>query len=102
MAILTVTKENFEQEIEKSEKAVLLDFWANWCVPCRMAAPIIEQIAEENPQILVGKVNVDEEPELAFAFHVASIPMFVAMKNGQAVGKTVGVSSKEELLALFE
>ena len=101
MSVLTVTKENFEQEIEKSEKPVLLDFWAEWCAPCRMAAPIVEELAAENPQIRVGKVNVDQEPELAFAFKTTSIPMFVALKNVEAVGKTVGVSTKEELLALF-
>lgn len=102
MSILHVTKENFENEILKSEKTVLLDFWAAWCGPCRMIAHTVEEIAEENSQYLVGKVNVDDEPELANAFGIMSIPTLIVIKNGKAVGKSVGVRSKADILAMLE
>ena len=82
MSVLTVNTNNFENEILHSEKPVLLDFWGPWCGPCRMVSPVVDQIAEENPQFTVGKINVDEEPELAQAFGVMSIPTLVAMKDG--------------------
>ena len=94
--MLKVTKENFE-EILKSEKTVLLDFYADWCGPCRMLSPIIEQIAAEHPEITVGKVNVDEEGELAAAFGVVSIPMLAVLKSGKVTATSVGVRPKAEI-----
>ena len=83
MAVLTITKDNFEQEVLKSEKTVLLDFWAAWCGPCRMLSPVVDAIAEERPDIKVGKVNVDEQQELASEFQVMSIPTLVVVKDGK-------------------
>ena len=85
MAVITITKENFKEEVIKSDKPVLLDFWAAWCGPCRMVSPIVEQIAEERADIKVGKINVDEQTELATAFRVMSIPTLVAFKDGKIV-----------------
>jgi thioredoxin 1 len=102
MAVLTITKENFEEEVLKSDKPVLLDFWATWCGPCRMVGPVIEQIAEEHPEIKVGKINVDEQNELAGAFRVMSIPTLVAVKDGKVVNQTVGVQPKAQILALLD
>ncbi|MBQ8208063.1 MAG: thioredoxin [Clostridia bacterium] len=102
MSVLTVTKDNFENEVMKSEKPVLLDFWATWCGPCRMMSPIVDEIAEENPQYLVGKVNVDDEAELAQAFGIMSIPTLIVIKNGKAEGKIIGARPKSEVLALLE
>lgn len=101
MAVLTVTKDNFENEVLKSDKPVLLDFWAAWCGPCRMVSPIVDQIAEERDDIKVGKVNVDEQPGLAQQFGVMSIPMLVVMKNGEITNKTVGAIPKDNILALL-
>ena len=101
MSVKKVTKANFENEVVKSEKPVLLDFWAAWCGPCRMVSPIVDEIAEENEQFLVGKVNVDEEPELASAFGVMSIPMLVVMKDGQIVNKAVGARPKAAILDML-
>jgi thioredoxin 1 len=101
VSILNVTKENFENDIIESEKTVLLDFYADWCGPCKMLSPIVEEIAEENPQYLVGKINVDNEPELAAAFSVQSIPLLVVMKNGKIAGQVVGYRLKEQILSLL-
>lgn len=101
MSVLSVNKNNFE-EIKNIEKPVLLDFYADWCGPCRMVSPLVEEIAEENPQYLVGKINVDNEPELAQAFGVSSIPMLVVMKNGKVVNQSVGVIPKAQILAMLE
>lgn len=101
MSVVTITKENFETEVLKSDKPVLVDFWAAWCGPCRMLSPIVDQIAEENPAIKVGKVNVDEEPELAQQFAVMSIPTLISFRDGKAFNKSVGVISKEEILNLI-
>ena len=101
MAVLTVTKENFESEVLQSDKPVLLDFWASWCGPCRMVSPIVDEIAQERGDIKVGKVNVDEQPGLAQQFGVMSIPMLVVIKNGQVTNKTVGAMPKETILALL-
>ncbi len=100
MSVLTVTKENFQKEIIESEKTVLLDFWASWCGPCRMVSPLVDEIAEENADIKVGKVNVDEQQELAGAFGVSSIPTLVVMKNGKVVNQTVGARPKAQIEAL--
>lgn len=99
MSVLTVTKENFEHEVLQSERTVLLDFWAEWCGPCRMLSPVVDQIAEETPTIKVGKVNVDEQPDLARQFGVMSIPTLVVLKNGEVVHTSVGVQPKEAILA---
>ena len=101
MSTLNVNKSNFEQ-IKNSTKPVLLDFYADWCGPCRMVSPLVEQIAEENPQYLVGKINVDSEPELAQAFGVLSIPMLVVLKNGKIAAHSVGVRAKQQILTLLE
>ena len=100
MSVLSVTKSNFE-EVKKSEKPVLLDFYADWCGPCRMVSPLVDEIAKENPQYLVGKVNVDSEMELAAEFGVESIPMLVVMKNGEIVNKSVGARPKAQILAML-
>ena len=101
MSVISVNKNNFE-EIKKSEKTVLLDFYADWCGPCRMVSPIVDEIATENPQYLVGKINVDDEPELATAFSVASIPTLVVLKDGKIVGQSAGARPKSQILALLE
>ena len=101
MSVLKVTKENFT-EILKSDKKVLIDFNADWCGPCRMVSPLVDQIAEENPQYLVAKVNVDEQPELSAEFNVSSIPMLVVMKNGEVIDTALGARPKPQILALLE
>lgn len=101
MAVLTVTNNNFENEVLKSEKAVLIDFWAPWCGPCRRMSPIVDEIAEEHPEFLVGKVNVDEEGELAAKFGIMSIPTLLVLKNGQVSGKIVGLRPKAEIVELL-
>ncbi len=102
MSVLQITKNNFQTEVLESEKPVLLDFWATWCMPCRMLSPTIDQIAEENPHIKVGKVNVDEEPELAAKFKIMSIPALIVMKDGELAAQSVGVRPKEQILTLAE
>ena len=102
MSVTVITKENFEAEVLKSDKPVLVDFWAGWCGPCRMLSPTVEEIAAENSDIKVGKVNVDEQPELARQFNVMSIPMLVVFKNGQAVNSSVGVQPKDVILSLLK
>ncbi len=101
MSVLNVTKNNFE-EVKNSEKIVLLDFYADWCGPCRMVSPIVDEIAKENPQYLVGKINVDNEPELAQQFEVFSIPTLVVLKNGEIVKQSSGASPKAQILAMLE
>lgn len=101
MSVLHITKENFENEVLKSDRPVLLDFWASWCGPCRMVSPIIDEIAEETTDKKVCKINVDEQPELAQAFGVMSIPTLVVMKDGEVIGQSVGVKSKEAILHML-
>ena len=97
MAIIDLTKENFQAEITKSDKPVLVDFWAVWCGPRQMMAPILHELEAEMPDVQIGKVNVDEQMDLARQFRVVSIPTLIIFKNGQEVRRMVGVTSKEEL-----
>ena len=101
MSAINVNKNNFVQEILNSDKPVLLDFWASWCGPCRMVAPVLEEIAAERSDIKVGKINVDQEPELAAQFGVVSIPTLVVMKDGRIVNQAVGARPKAQLLAML-
>ena len=101
MSVLNVNKENFDS-VKNSSKAVLLDFYADWCGPCRMVSPIVEEIAAENPQYLIGKINVDKEPELAQQFKVLSIPTLAVTKNGAVINRSVGARPKTEILAMLE
>ena len=101
MAVMNIHKNNFQEEVMNSDKPVLLDFWASWCGPCRMVAPIVEEIAVERPDIKVGKINVDEEMELASRFRVVSIPTLVVIKNGQVVNQAVGARPKAQILAML-
>ena len=102
MAEIIVTKDNFESDVMHSEKTVLLDFWAPWCGPCRMLAPTVEEIAEEVEDITVGKVNVDDEPELAIAFGIESIPTLVVMKNGKIAAHSIGLKQKDQILEMLK
>ena len=101
MSVITLTKENFEQEVLRSDKPVLVDFWASWCGPCRMVSPIVDEIAEERSDIEVGKVNVDGQQMLAAQFSVMSIPTLLVFKNGQVVNQAVGARPKQQILALL-
>jgi len=101
MSVVTITKSNFDQEILNEKKTVLLDFWASWCGPCRMVSPIIDEIADERADIKVGKINVDEQPELAARFSVMSIPTLVVMKDGRVVNQSAGARPKPQILSLL-
>ena len=100
--VIKVTKENFESVVLKNEKPVMLDFYATWCGPCQMVSPIVDEIADENPQYAVCKVDVDEEMELAMRFGIVSIPTVVCIKNGEVTNKVVGYASKDQLLGIME
>ncbi len=101
MSAMHITMENFDQEVMKSDKPVLLDFWASWCGPCQMLAPTIEEIADERTDIKVGKVNVDEQAELASQFRVMSIPTLVVIKDGKIVNQAMGVRPKSQILEML-
>ena len=102
MAELNITKDTFQKEVLESDKPVIVDFWATWCGPCRMLGPIVEELAEEHPEIKVCKVNVDDEEELAQEYGVMSIPFIATFKNGQLYKSSVGVQPKEALLSLLD
>ena len=102
MSHVTITKANFQELVLDSSKPVLLDFWAPWCGPCRMIAPIVEEISQQRSDILVGKINVDEEMELAMQFGITSIPTLVVMKYGKMAAHTIGYCSKEAILSMLE
>lgn len=101
MAVIKINKENFASEVLNSDKTVLLDFYADWCGPCRMVGPVVEEISNERSDIKVGKINVDEQPELAAQFGVASIPMLAVMKNGKLVNYAVGARPKAQIEAML-
>ena len=101
MAVMVINKENFQNEVLNSDKPVLLDFYADWCGPCRMVGPIVEEIAGERSDIKVGKINVDEQAELAAQFGVMSIPILAVIKNGEVVNRSVGARPKEQILAML-
>ena len=100
MSVLTITQDNFDEEVLNSSKPVLLDFWAEWCGPCRMLSPIVDQVAEELTDIKVGEVNVDQEPKLASRFQVMSIPTLVLMKAGKEVERSLGAIPKNKIIEL--
>ena len=97
MAVTIINRYNFEEKVLKSDKPVILDLWASWCGPCKMLAPVVEELSEAHPEVLVGKVNVDEEPELADRFGVTAIPMLVLVKNGEVAKTAVGYQSRQQL-----
>ena len=101
MSVINININNFQEEVMNSEKPVLLDFWASWCGPCRMVSPVVDEIAEERSDIKVGKINVDEEPELASQFQIMSIPTLMVIKDGKVTNKAMGARPKSQILALL-
>ncbi|MDE6361829.1 MAG: thioredoxin [Clostridia bacterium] len=101
MKVIELTKDNFDAEVVNSDKTTLIDFWASWCMPCKMLSPVVDEVAEENPQIKVCKVNVDKEGELAAAFQVSSIPMLVVIKDKKVIQTSVGVVPKAKILQMI-
>ncbi len=101
MSVITINQSNFQEEVLASDKPVLLDFWASWCGPCRMVSPLVDEIAAERSDIKVGKVNVDEQPELAAQFKVMSIPTLVVMKDGKVTNQAIGAMPKNQILDLL-
>lgn len=103
MSVINLNEKNFEEEVLKSEKTVLIDFWASWCGPCRMMSPVVDEIAGEmKDSVKVCKINIDEEQNLAVKYNVMSIPTFVVLKNGKEVGRTVGVQDKQEIIKMLK
>ncbi len=101
MSILKITKENFDELVLQNEKPVLIDFYADWCGPCKLVGPIVEEIATEHPEIAVGKINVDQDPDLAIRFQVMSIPTLMVFKNGEVTNKTLGFQPKEGIIKML-
>lgn len=101
MSVLTITKENYQKEVTESDRPVLLDFWASWCGPCRMVSPVVDEIAEQNANVKVGKVNVDEQQELAAQFGVMSIPTLVVIRGGKIANRAVGARPKAQILSML-
>ena len=102
MSEITITKANFEEEVLHADKPVLVDFWASWCGPCKMLAPVLHEFADEHAEVKVGKVNVDEQPELASQFGVMSIPTLLVFENGKVVKQSIGYIEKDEVMALIQ
>lgn len=102
MSVITITKENFEQEVLKAEKTVLVDFWASWCMPCKMLSPVVDEIADEENNVKVCKINIDDEPELAQKFRVMSIPTLAVFRDGQLVDTSVGVKPKGAIVDMIK
>ena len=102
MSVIYVNQKNFQEEVVKSDKPVLIDFWASWCGPCRMISPVLDELAEENPDVKIVKINVDEESELANQFQVMSIPALFVLKDGKIVAQSLGVKPKAQLQAMLD
>ncbi len=102
MALISVTKENFQEVVENAEGIVLLDFWASWCGPCKMIAPYVEEVAQERDDITVGKIDVDAQPELAIKFGITSIPTLVVMEKGKVITQALGYRPKQDILKLLD
>mgnify|MGYP005767315233 CR=1 FL=1 len=103
MSVVNLNEKNFEEEVLKSDKTILIDFWASWCGPCKMMSPVVDEIAEEmNGTVKVCKINIDEEQNLAVKYNVMSIPTFVVIKAGKEIGRTIGVQDKEEIKKLLK
>lgn len=101
MSVMNITKNNFQEEVVRSDKPVLLDFWATWCGPCRMVSPIVDEIANERGDLKIGKINIDEQQELASAFQIMSIPTLVMMKEGKVVNQMIGARPKSQILSML-
>ncbi|WP_293007327.1 MULTISPECIES: thioredoxin [unclassified Oscillibacter] len=101
MSVMNITKNNFQKEVVQSDKPVLLDFWATWCGPCRMVSPIVDEIASERGDLKIGKINIDEQQELASAFQIMSIPTLVMMKEGKVINQMIGARPKSQILSML-